>query len=852
VLVPAALELWAAEHHQQLSEDTVAEVRAIVDALVDSPLGQRRIDQIGHDAPAHLGNLFAISRAERATTLVQVVADWAEKHPAKLTASPPAGAGPAATAPEPEIVLDSPAVTLGGDPGLPVLPVLPASDQPHAAMPPKSLLADPLQSDPIEAPAFLRSDKIDEEDGVRLYGPERPWKAILGTIAAVLVVAGLGLAGWYWFTQRDQVVENTAVEPEPTVETASAPAEPDEAVETVTAAEPTAPPEPTPVLPSYWADTSPILNSGSAEIAASTYVVSPANRAVLTGHTAAITGIIVSDDGRVLTSGADRRLVDWGADVTLANPDVLNVTSPLTVLERTVDQRVLAADAAGTVTVIDLVNTVEPVVIDVHPVAISAVTELTDGRLAVASVDGDVDIFAIDEPDTRLELPHDVEVTAFAALDDGRVATAAIDGIVRIWPTDELGDPLEISTLDAPVTALALLRSGQLAAGSVDGDIHVFDAEAGAEATATVLPGHIGAVRAFHELPGDPELLVSGGDDTTVRLWQVADTTQVRVLEGHGDIISGIDSLPNGRLVTTSGDGTGRVWDLTIAPGQSVIAPHDWNLSSIHAWDNDQFVTGGVDGKVMLASTARTSQPAPVTQHDAPVVGLDVLADGTVVSLDAASVLRLSQVSSPSTSEEFELAPGSTALALSATGSFVTGHADGTVHVNQPAETGLEETLVVSAHGSGVNDVTVLESGLIASAGQDTTVRIIDPENPDAVRVLDLHTGPVDVVVELVDGRVASAGSDGIYIFSTEELALNHVRLNGQRARTISLVSLPGDRLISTGEDGRIRLWDLTTPDAEPETLVDIPGVVNPHVIQANNGLFVAGAVRGYVVFTLS
>ena len=66
------------------------------------------------------------------------------------------------------------------------------------------------------------------------------------------------------------------------------------------------------------------------------------------------------------------------------------------------------------------------------------------------------------------------------------------------------------------------------------------------------------------------------------------------------------------------------------------------------------------------------------------------------------------------------------------------------------------------------------------------------------------------------------------------------------------MVALPNNQLVSTGDDGRVRLWDLNRPESESITLVDIPGIINPHVIQANNGLFVAGAARGYVIFALT
>ena len=883
--VAAALEEWAAEHNDQLSPETRDEVRKIADTIRASALHDQKIVSVGENFGDQLGEVFPPARADRATTLVQIVADWFQKRAADH-ADPAGDAAPSPAsgthdgssidgddvnqsdldvdANQGEIghrSLAAPSVgrsdnVLGPDGS--IFEPLKFNEQsldgvspsPRFVLPSQPLLQPEGAADSVETPAFLHSDKVDEEDDVRLYGPKLPWKALLGTLLALALVASAAVAGWYWFNQSDDDTANTATAPtavaDPTTVPGTVPTNPTE----VPSVEPTAVPEATPETSTFWAEITPILNSGTAQISASTYSVSPSNRAVLTGHTAAITGVAISDDGRVFTSGADRRLVDWGADVTLANPDVLNVPSPLTVLERTADQRLIAGDAAGNISIIDWVNTSEPIVVAVHNEAISAATELSDGRFAVASVDGDVDVFALDNPTERITLSHSNEVAAVAALADGTIATAAVDGLIRIWSADGAGEPGEIDTLGAPVTAMVLLADGRLATASVDGAIHVVDAIPGASEP-LVLPGHTGAIRSLFEvrLADGSFVLASGGDDTTIRLWDVATQSQLRVLEGHGDIISGIDALPDGRLVSTSGDGTGRVWDLSVPPSRPVTSPHDWNVSAIHSWNNDQFITGGTDGKVVLAGTSETSEPLVLTQHGAPIVGVNVLLNGDVLSLDASSLLRVSQPSGdPSGLIEINVAPGATSLDVRESLGVVTGHADGSVRFHDFAE----EVAFVNAHGSGVNDVVALSSGLVASAGQDMTVRIIDFDDPEQVLVFDLHTAPVDIVIELADGRIASAGSDGIYIYTVEGLAQNHIRLNGQRSRTISLVALPNDRLISTGDDGRVRLWDLNSPESEPITLVDIPGIVNPHLIQADNGLFVAGAARGYVVFTLS
>ena len=60
----------------------------------------------------------------------------------------------------------------------------------------------------------------------------------------------------------------------------------------------------------------------------------------------------------------------------------------------------------------------------------------------------------------------------------------------------------------------------------------------------------------------DGGLLVSGSDDSTIRLWRVADGAVARVFSGHTQGIWEIALAPNGTLASTSDDGTLRLWRL--------------------------------------------------------------------------------------------------------------------------------------------------------------------------------------------------------------------------------------------------------------------------------------------------
>lgn len=830
VRLPTALRRWAAEHNQSLSGNTRSEVDLIAAIIDASSLRNRSIFETDPRLRQELDELFPPARAANAEQLAEVVAKWAATLPEESATIAQVSSAPqmVTAAPEPQ-------------------PATPSGSVPSA-----SGLRSPgsdasAEVGPGVAPAFLRSDKVDEDDTDRLYGKAGSYVRVVLAVLSVLLLAALGVGVWFWASTRsddstaDQLDDQTAL----TTDASDADTEP-----IATVAPTPAPTTESDVInqTSAWADTTTILNAGDATILASTYAVNPANRAVLTGHTAAITGVAITDVGRVFTSGADMRLVDWGTDVTVTSPDVLDLESPLTALMRTADQRLVAGDANGNLIILSLTETAEPIVIAVHGSAISSVIELTNGSIAASSVDGAVQILSLDAPGTGVAAPHTVEVTAMAALANGTLATAAVDGVVRIWPTTGGAPQQTITTVGAPITSLVRLSDERLAVGTLTGSIQILD-PASDGAVSQTIAAHDGAVRALIEIEDNGiTLLASGSDDSTIRLFRLTDGQLWQQLDGHGDFVSALDLLPDGRLLSTSGDGTGRVWDLSLAAGPIVEPPHRSNLSDIVAWRNDQFVTGGVDGRVMLASTSETTIPQLITQHGAPLVGVAIMSNGDIVSLDAASVLRLNQ-SGPGAAEAFEvqLPAGATALDNRGSDGIVTGHADGTVRTNDFTA----ETASIDAHQGGVTAVLGLSSGLVASAGEDGLVRVFDPASPDASSVFDLHSVPVTALAELPDGRIASAGTDGIYIWSTDDMGTENIRLNGHRERTISLLGLGDGRLLSTAADGRVRAWDLLNPDNQSTTLLDVPGVVNPVLAQAGNGLFVAGAGRGYVVFTI-
>ncbi|GGV23867.1 hypothetical protein GCM10010495_44400 [Kitasatospora herbaricolor] len=499
-----------------------------------------------------------------------------------------------------------------------------------------------------------------------------------------------------------------------------------------------------------------------------------------------------SPDGRTLATddGGDHTTVRlWnigdGAHPT-AQPQVLTGKTGYAVsLAFGPDGRTLAA--AGNDNTVRLWNLARPsqapalldpqgAAASVHSLAFSP-----DGRTLATADDGRVWLWNLTDPDHPALLPHFLNSGAGSAVKpafgpDGRTLAVGGDNGIRLWDLSDPSAPAaspQVLTAAGGVRSLAFGPDGRtLAAGSADGRITVYSLPGRS------LPVPAGQVTGLAFSP-DGRLLATGGEDGTLRLWSFTDSAGPGAL---GQARTGARPVydlafgPDGRTLATGDlDGILRLWDvadpanpratgppLPVATGAGPLA-----LSP----DGRTLAAGSGSHVIRVWSLA---DPAHPEQHGAALTDVNLVdrfavgSDGhTVVTNNGGGTVKLWDTADPAHPREIgTLGPGGRSpepLAFSPDGRFVASARNTATAVWSVADPVRPVALGSTSARSDVASLAFGPGGqVLASGGEDGTIRFIDPVKPASPnQPLAAHAGSVFALAFSPDGHtLASSATD--------------------------------------------------------------------------------------------
>ncbi len=426
-----------------------------------------------------------------------------------------------------------------------------------------------------------------------------------------------------------------------------------------------------------------------------------------------------------------------------------------------------------------------------------------DGRLVATSAHGghaEVAVFdvATGERVSAWDVGEGV-VECLAFDPEGRmVASGGRDGSVELRDVATGALVRRFEAGSSIVNDVAFDGAGALVAGaSRDGTIRVFEVKSGAPRGE--LRGHSDRVVCVRF--GPDGRVFSGGRDGEIRVW--SGERAVAVLSGHEGSVEGISVSPDGtRLASVSRDLTLRLWDLATLRQVAVGKGHGENVRAVAFGPSGDLVATASYDRTVRVWSGRTASPVATLRGHATVVR-NVAFPGGVVSFGGDGARFWPVGGAPEGVPIRGAFDGVRSVAFSGA-SIVGGACDGSVRWWDPA-TGAETrcadagglVLWVAARGDRVGTCT--ESGRFRSWPDGLAIDV-----PGAGRAWD---GARGTVYGSTGGSLVAVGNGPQRAIEAHEGAIRAVA-----------VDVPGGRIATAGDDGRIRLWEsegLRGPRAE-------------------------------------
>jgi len=213
---------------------------------------------------------------------------------------------------------------------------------------------------------------------------------------------------------------------------------------------------------------------------------------------------------------------------------------------------------------------------------------------------------------------HTGYVFSLLATRDGGLMSGSRDRTVRRWSrahdAHDARDAWRCTHVlqghTASVLALAQPRPGVVWSGSRDRTIREWDLTGG---TSRVVASLGGAVLCLETIGEDS--VAAGTADAKIVLFT---SERERVLAGHRGWVWSLASLGDGLLVSGSEDGTIRLWDLASGECLTAVAPDRGPVHALAATGDGGFAAGFADGHVVIYAVDRERRTlGPVAVHEA-------------------------------------------------------------------------------------------------------------------------------------------------------------------------------------------------------------------------------------------
>jgi RNA polymerase sigma factor (sigma-70 family) len=393
---------------------------------------------------------------------------------------------------------------------------------------------------------------------------------------------------------------------------------------------------------------------------------------------------------------------------------------------------------------------------------------------------------------------------------------------------DSAGDPLPRGALDRLGTArlrhgaaarcVAYSSDGKLlVSGGADWLIRIWDPVSGKELRRLANPS--GPLLSLAISP-DGRLLAAAGeqkDKQAVHLWDLTNGKELKPVPTPRGTGVAVAFSPSSKLLAiATQEGAVSLWDVASGKEKARFAGHANGTSSV-AFDPDgkTLISGGADRTVRQWDLATGNEKRTFEGHGDRVTCVAFARDGkTVASASLDRSIRLWDAATGRLLHMLNVPAGAVlSVAFSRDSKrVVSGGLDGAASVWETATSRLVRS--ISGSNGSINSVAFAPDGTtVAAAGIDYQVRIFKVATGKEVHRLNGHRGPVHGLAFTRDGKLLASGGHDRALAVWNVAARKELLHVGAHTAGLEEVAFAPDglTLASVAWDGTLALWDTAT-----------------------------------------
>ncbi len=437
-----------------------------------------------------------------------------------------------------------------------------------------------------------------------------------------------------------------------------------------------------------------------------------------------------------------------------------------------------------------------------------------------------------------------VAVRSVAGSPDGTMAVSGgDDGAMYVWNLNAAPSvALEAATGEQfAVTVLSPTRKQLATVSTKDGLPAIVVRSTETNKITHSLMGHAGNIVSL-AFSNDDARLTSGGDDKTIRVWDLSNMAQpeLRKIEGLTAAVTAVGCNTDGsQIIAGFADNALRLFNTADGMVLKEFVGHAGIVSAAGFWSGQPFSVSQ-DGTVRFWNAADATQvrtfslPSPPTSF-AISVDTQRMAFG-----GADNQVRIHQTDNGGVLQTLQgFATAATSLSFSQDVQLVSVvNADGRVSIFNAATARLRETFTDPKVRSAV--FTATTALLVARANE-----VITAQSPRFVQHLDGNTQPVRKMAFHPNNQL-------VFVAAADGTLRGYSPQNGQAAFSTGhgaavndlAVSADGQFLATAGDNNLVRLWNSSGGGAGPQQLTGFPGPVQRVTFSAD-GKQVLGVSNG-------